>query len=140
MPVAGGCAASALAEKQQQEKENKATLPAKAKAKILLCRSFLMFCIANSSYRFFKLPQEFYDLLNLFLALGEGFPLDGIGETVFEMDLKNIILHPADGANNGMDLGEDIHAIPAIFDHPLDPADLALDPFKGHNLALVRGI
>ena len=53
-------------------------------------------------------------------------PVDAVLDVVVEDPEREALERRRDGA----DLGEDVHAVAILLDHPLDPADLPLDPVQ----------
>src|SRR5262245_40038970 len=63
--------------------------------------------------------------------------VDGVGDAVSDVILQQAERHRLQRAGGRGDLGEDVDAVSVVLDHPLQPADLPLDPAQPGQVRLL---
>jgi hypothetical protein len=81
--------------------------------------------------------ENLIELLPLFLLRTA---LNGFGHTVLEMALEDAFLDLGQSTPDGVYLVQDVDAILAILDHPLDAPNLALDSPQGNQITVMTRI
>src|SRR5690606_12184909 len=75
-------------------------------------------------------------LLHLLLGLRAALA-DRLGHAVPDVILEQAEGHRLERTGHRGDLGEDVDAVGVLFDHPLKPSDLPLDPAQAHEIGLL---
>ena len=71
-----------------------------------------------------------HQFLYLGICLFPGFAAHCIGDTVVHMFLQDLLADSPERRLSGLNLGNDVYAVLALFHHSLDALDLPLDPGK----------
>jgi hypothetical protein len=87
-----------------------------------------------------SLAYELENLIKLLLLFLLGAALNRFSHTMLKVLLEDALLHLGQRALDGVYLIQDIDAILAILDHPLDASDLALDAPQRNQITVMTRI